>query len=57
MMKAVNTSEMSVEFYKITWRNNPEYGHCHTYHSENLKISANPPLFVFMQTNFVFKSF
>jgi hypothetical protein len=35
-MKAVSTSEMSVNFYETTRRNNPEDS-LHTHHSDNLK--------------------
>jgi hypothetical protein len=37
MMEAASTSETSVNFYQITRRNNPEDGHLHTRHHENLK--------------------
>jgi hypothetical protein len=37
MMEAVSTSEMSVNFYKTTWRNIPEDSLLHTHHCENLK--------------------
>jgi hypothetical protein len=37
MMEAANTSEMSVNFYHTTQRNNPEDSHLHTRHCENLK--------------------
>jgi hypothetical protein len=30
MMEAASTSEMSVNFYQTTRRNNPEYSHLHT---------------------------
>jgi hypothetical protein len=36
MMKAVSTSEMSVNFYQITWCNIPDDSHLHTRHCENL---------------------
>jgi hypothetical protein len=29
MMKAASTSETSVNFYQITWHNNPEVSHLH----------------------------
>jgi hypothetical protein len=37
MMEAASTSEMSVNFYGTTWRNNPEDSHFHTRRRENLK--------------------
>jgi hypothetical protein len=37
MMKAVSTSETSVNFYQATRRNNPEDSHLHTRRRENLK--------------------
>jgi hypothetical protein len=37
MMEAASTSEMSVNFYQITQRNNPEDSHLHTRRRENLK--------------------
>jgi hypothetical protein len=32
MMEAASTSETSVNFYQITWHNNPEGSHLHTHH-------------------------
>jgi hypothetical protein len=37
MMEAASTSEMSVNFYQTTRRNNPEDSHLHTRRCENLK--------------------
>jgi hypothetical protein len=37
MMEAASTSEMSVNFYQTTRRNNPEDSHLHTRRRENLK--------------------
>jgi hypothetical protein len=37
MMEATSTSEMLVNFYQTTRRNNPEDSHLHTHHLENLK--------------------
>jgi hypothetical protein len=37
MMEAASTSETSVNFYQKTRGNNPEDGHRHTRHHENLK--------------------
>jgi hypothetical protein len=37
MLEAVSTSEMSVNFYYTTWRNNPEDSHLHTHCHKNLK--------------------
>jgi hypothetical protein len=37
MMEAASTSEMSVNFYQATGRNNPEDSHLYTRHRENLK--------------------
>jgi hypothetical protein len=37
MMEAASTSEMMVNFYQITWRNNPEDSHLRTHCHENLK--------------------
>jgi hypothetical protein len=37
MMKAVSTSETSVNLYQTTRRNNPENSHLHTRRRENLK--------------------
>jgi hypothetical protein len=37
MMEAVQTSEMMVNSYQSTWQHNPEDGHIHTHHHENLK--------------------
>jgi hypothetical protein len=36
-MEAVSSSETSVSIYQTTWYNNPEDGHLHTCHHENLK--------------------
>jgi hypothetical protein len=37
MVEAASTSEMTVNFCHITWRNNPEDGHLLTCFRENLK--------------------
>jgi hypothetical protein len=37
VMEAVSTSEMSVDFYQTTRRNNPEDGHRHTRRCENMR--------------------
>jgi hypothetical protein len=37
MMEAARTSEMSVNFYQATRRNNPEDSHLHTRRRENIK--------------------
>jgi hypothetical protein len=37
MMKAANNSEMSVNFYQTTCRNNPEDSYLHTRRREKLK--------------------
>jgi hypothetical protein len=37
MMKAVSTSETSVDFYQTLRRYNPEDGHLHARRRENLK--------------------
>jgi hypothetical protein len=37
MMEAASTSEMSVNFYQTTRRNNPEDSHLHTRRLEDLK--------------------
>jgi hypothetical protein len=34
----VMTSETPVNFYQITWRNNPEDSDLHTRHHDNLKF-------------------
>jgi hypothetical protein len=36
-MKAVSTSETSVNFYQTRWRNIPEDSHLHTRRRKNLK--------------------
>jgi uncharacterized paraquat-inducible protein A len=36
MMEAVNTSEISANFYETSQRNIPEDCHLHTHHHENL---------------------
>jgi hypothetical protein len=38
MMEAASTSEMLVNFYQTTQRNNPEDSHLRTLHRENLNI-------------------
>jgi hypothetical protein len=38
MIEAASTSEMSVNFYQTTRRNNPEKSHLHTRRRENLKF-------------------
>jgi DNA-binding IscR family transcriptional regulator len=40
MMEAANTSEKSVNFYQITWRNNPEYSHLNQMYSVLKKKSV-----------------
>jgi hypothetical protein len=42
MMEAASTSEMSVNFYQTTRRNNPEVSHLHTRRRENLKSCRLP---------------
>jgi hypothetical protein len=37
MMKVARTSEKLVNFYKTTWRYNPEDSYLHTHRRENLK--------------------
>jgi hypothetical protein len=39
-MQGVQTSETSANFYRTTWRNNPEGGHLHTHRREKLKSSS-----------------
>jgi hypothetical protein len=41
MMEAASTSETSVNFYKSTWRNNPEDSHLNTRRRENLKSHSS----------------
>jgi hypothetical protein len=43
MMEAESTSEMSVNFYRTTWRNIPEDSHLRIHRRENLK--SRVPLF------------
>jgi hypothetical protein len=37
MMEVASISETSVNFYQITWCNNPEDSHLHTRRRENFK--------------------
>jgi hypothetical protein len=39
IMRAISTSEMSVNFYQTARRNIPEDSHLHTHRRENLKSS------------------
>jgi hypothetical protein len=41
IMEAVSTSEMSVNFYKTTWRNAPQDSHLHIRRRKNLKSHLN----------------
>jgi hypothetical protein len=40
MMEAASSSETLVNFYQITWRNNPEDSHLYTRYRENLMLSS-----------------
>jgi hypothetical protein len=44
MMEAVSTSEILVNFYQTTQRNNTEDSHLHTHCCENVKASLCSPI-------------
>jgi hypothetical protein len=43
LMETSSTSEMSVNFYQTTRRNNPDDSHLHTRRHENLNSHCNEP--------------
>jgi hypothetical protein len=51
MMEAASTSEMSVNFYQTTWRNNLEDSHLYTCRHENLKFHNTEKILIRMKRN------
>jgi hypothetical protein len=50
IMEAANTFSKSVNSYETTRRNNPEDGHLHTRHRENLESQSDIAMFQIGQT-------